>query len=123
MRFTSYWHDTRPAFTGGFAGPVEGSFDVAVIGGGFTGLSAARQLARSGASVVVLEAAQVGAGASGRNGGHLNNGLAHSYLAAKADLGPERAKALYRAMDDAVDTVETIVAEENIDCGFRRSGK
>src|SRR5829696_8869363 len=101
MRFTSYWHDTTPAFTGALAGRVDGSFDVAVIGGGFTGLSAARHLSRSGAKVVVLEAAQVGAGASGRNGGHLNNGLAHSYLAAKAELGAERAKALYRAVDDA----------------------
>ncbi|ACL57860.1 NAD(P)/FAD-dependent oxidoreductase [Methylobacterium nodulans] len=123
MRFTSYWHDTAPRFSGAAAGPVEGHYDVAVIGGGFTGLSAARHLARAGAKVAVLEGAQVGAGASGRNGGHLNNGLAHSYLAAKAELGPERAKALYRALDAAVDTVEALVAEEGIDCAFRRSGK
>ncbi len=38
MRFTSYWHDTAPAFAGTLAGPVDGHFDVAVIGGGFTGL-------------------------------------------------------------------------------------
>ncbi|MGY2049723.1 NAD(P)/FAD-dependent oxidoreductase [Methylobacterium sp. JK268] len=123
MRFISYWHDTAPTFAEAAPGPVAGHYDVAVIGGGFTGLAAARQLARAGASVVVLEGARVGAGASGRNGGHLNNGLAHSYLAAKAELGPERARALYRAFDDAVDTVEAIVAEEGIDCAFRRSGK
>ncbi|RVU15633.1 NAD(P)/FAD-dependent oxidoreductase [Methylobacterium oryzihabitans] len=123
MRFASYWHDTAPRFTGAAAGPVEGHYDVAVVGGGFTGLSAARHLARAGASVVVLEGATVGAGASGRNGGHLNNGLAHGYLAAKAELGAERAKALYRALDAAVDTIEALVAEEGIDCAFRRSGK
>ncbi|NGO50814.1 NAD(P)/FAD-dependent oxidoreductase [Allomesorhizobium camelthorni] len=123
MQFKSYWHDTAPSFAGAATGPVEGRYDVAVIGGGFTGLAAARHLAKAGAKVVVLEANSVGSGASGRNGGHLNNGLAHSFLAAKAQLGAERAVALYRAFDDSVDTIERIVAEEGIDCDFRRSGK
>jgi glycine/D-amino acid oxidase-like deaminating enzyme len=123
MKFLSYWHDTAPAFAGAAQGPVDGHYDVAVIGGGFTGLSAARQLARAGAKVVVLEAKKVGCGASGRNGGHLNNGLAHSYLAAKAELGRERAIALYKAFDDSVDTIEALITEEGIDCNFRRSGK
>ncbi|MDG4875365.1 FAD-binding oxidoreductase [Mesorhizobium sp. WSM4935] len=123
MKFVSYWHDTAPVFAGGVKGPVEGHYDAAVIGGGFTGLAAARQLAKGGAKVVVLEAERVGWGASGRNGGHLNNGLAHSYLAAKAELGKERAIALYRALDDSVDTIEALVAEEGIDCNFRRAGK
>ncbi|MGF6177351.1 NAD(P)/FAD-dependent oxidoreductase [Ensifer sp. 4252] len=123
MKFLSYWHDTAPAFAGAAQGPVDGHYDVAVIGGGFTGLSAARQLARAGAKVVVLEAEKVGWGASGRNGGHLNNGLAHSYLAAKAELGRERAIALYKAFDDSVDTIEALISEEGIDCNFRRAGK
>ncbi|MFB9983941.1 NAD(P)/FAD-dependent oxidoreductase [Mesorhizobium kowhaii] len=123
MKFESYWHDTAPVFGGAAEGPAEGRYDVAVIGGGFTGLAAARHLARSGAKVVVLEAGRVGCGASGRNGGHLNNGLAHSFLAAKSELGTERAVALYRAFDDSVDTIERIVAEEGIDCDFRRAGK
>lgn len=83
-----------------------------MIGGGFTGLAAARQLAKAGSKVVVLEAEKVGWGASGRNGGHLNNGLAHSYLAAKAELGKERAIALYKALDDSIDTIEALIAEE-----------
>ena len=123
MRFASYWHDTAPAFTGGAAGPAEGTYDVAVVGGGFTGLSAARTLAMAGAKVALLEAGTVGSGASGRNGGHLNNGLAHSYPAAKAHLGPERAAALYRAFDASVDFIERTVAEENIACDFKRVGK
>ncbi len=123
MKFVSYWHDTAPVFAGASNTPVEGHYDVAVIGGGFTGLGAARQLAKAGAKVIVLEAGRVGGGASGRNGGHLNNGLAHSYLAAKAELGQERATALYQAFDASIDTLEAIIAEEGIDCDFRRSGK
>lgn len=123
MKYLSYWHDTAPAFAGAAEGDVEGHFDVAVVGGGFTGLAAARKLAMGGARVVLLEAERVGSGASGRNGGHLNNGLAHSYLAAKAELGKERAIALYRALDESVDEIEALVAEEGIDCNFRRAGK
>ncbi|MBB3996717.1 NAD(P)/FAD-dependent oxidoreductase [Aureimonas pseudogalii] len=123
MRLASYWHETATPFAGAATGPAEGHYDVAVVGGGFTGLAAARRLAMEGSRVVVFEAKTIGAGASGRNGGQVNNGLAHSYLAAKVDLGPERAKMLYRAFDAAVDTVERITAEEGIDCAFRRSGK
>jgi len=123
MKYVSYWRDTATAFAGGHTGPVEGHYDVAVIGGGFTGLGAALQLAKAGAKVIVLEADQVGSGASGRNGGHLNNGLAHSYPAAKAKLGAERAIALYKAFDDSIDTLERLIAEETIACDFRRSGK
>jgi len=123
MKYASYWRDTATAFAGGIAGPAEGHWDVAVIGGGFTGLGAALQLAKSGAKVVVLEADRVGAGASGRNGGHLNNGLAHSYLSAKAQLGQARAIALYQALDASIDTLETLIAEEGIACDFRRAGK
>lgn len=123
MKFQSYWHDTAPVFGGAAQGAVEGHYDVAIIGGGFTGLAAAHHLAKAGVRVAVLEAERIGWGASGRNGGHLNNGLAHSFIAAKAELGKERAVALYRAFDDSIDTIEAIIAEEGIDCNFRRAGK
>ncbi|RWE44439.1 MAG: FAD-dependent oxidoreductase, partial [Mesorhizobium sp.] len=60
MKLLSYWHDTAPVFTGGAPGPVEGHSDVAIVGGGFTGLAAAYRLAKAGAKVVVLEAERVG---------------------------------------------------------------
>lgn len=123
MRFESYWTATAPRFSGAAPGPVEGAYDVAVVGGGFTGLSAARRLAMSGARVVLLEADRVASAASGRNGGHLNNGLAHSYVAAQTHLGAERARALYKAFDASIETIEAIIAEEGIDCAFRRAGK
>ncbi|BBK33134.1 glycine/D-amino acid oxidase-like deaminating enzyme [Stella humosa] len=123
MKLESYWLDTAPPFGAAAPGPVEGRVDVAVVGGGFTGLSAALALARKGASVVVLEGGRVVGEASGRNGGHCNNGLAHDFGGTVASLGAERALALYRAYDAAVDTVEALVAAEGIACDFRRAGK
>src|SRR6266851_2416481 len=123
MKLASYWLDTAAPFQGDAAGPVEGRADVAVIGGGFTGLSAALALAGKGARVVLLEAGRVGGEASGRNGGHCNNGLSADFAATAERLGLPLAKSLYRAFDAAVDTVERVVTAESIDCDFKRNGK
>jgi glycine/D-amino acid oxidase-like deaminating enzyme len=68
MRLDSYWLDSAPRFSVGVEGPVDGRADVVIIGGGFTGLSAALALARRRASVMVLEAGRIVGEASGRNG-------------------------------------------------------
>jgi glycine/D-amino acid oxidase-like deaminating enzyme len=81
-------------------------------------------LTRRGARVAVLEAGTRVAGeASGRNGGHVNNGLAVDYAAVAAKVGRERARAWYHAYDEAVNAVERLVRDERIDCGFARRGK
>lgn len=123
MKTKPYWLDTAPDFTSAAEGAPPGHADVAIIGGGFSGLSAALAFARKGASVVLLEAEQVLGAASGRNGGHCNNGLAHDFATISKQLGLEKARTLYQAFDAAVDTVERLVGEESIDCDFRRSGK
>ncbi|MFN3527327.1 MAG: NAD(P)/FAD-dependent oxidoreductase, partial [Paracoccus sp. (in: a-proteobacteria)] len=123
MKTLSYWYDTAPVFVDGQMGPVEGRFDVAVIGAGFTGLNAARKLTRAGVKVAILEATHIGAGESGRNGGHLNNGIAHGYADAQAHLGAERARALYHAYDRSIDMISDLITEEGIACDFRRAGK
>lgn len=123
MKLESYWLDTAPAFTAGAEGKVPPRADVVVVGGGFTGLSAALALARSGASVVLLEAGRVAGEASGRNGGQCNTGLAHDYADLAARLGEQTARGFYKAYDSAVDTVEKLIHDEGIACDFRRCGK
>ena len=69
MRSTCYWLDTAPTPPSSSELPLPTHTDVAVIGGGYTGVSAARTLARHGVDVTVLEAQTLGWGASTRNGG------------------------------------------------------
>jgi glycine/D-amino acid oxidase-like deaminating enzyme len=123
MKLESYWLDTAPAFTAGAEGPVSGRADVVVVGGGFTGLSAALALAKRGASVVVLEAGRVVGEASGRNGGHCSSGTAQDFGALVGRLGVDKARAFYQAYDAAFHTVEALVEQENIACDFKRVGK
>jgi len=77
------------------------SVDVAIIGGGFCGLSAALHLAKLGTSVAVLEAHRLGDGASGRNGGQMGSGQRAGILDLENDLGFDRAKALWDMAEDA----------------------
>ncbi|MCY1504537.1 Gamma-glutamylputrescine oxidoreductase [compost metagenome] len=123
MHSDSYWLDTAPAFTAAQTGALPTQVDVVVVGGGFTGLSAARALALKGASVVVLEAGRVVGEASGRNGGHCNTGVAQDYSGLVASLGAERARDYYLAYESAVQSVVTLVEQEHISCDLRRSGK
>ena len=123
MITTSYWLDTAPMGPDRSTTPLPDTVDVAVVGGGLTGLSAALHLRRKGASVAVLEAERMGWGASGRNGGMCTTGLSIGLLTAIKRYGFEPAKALFLAYDDAIDTVERLISEEGIDCAFERTGK
>src|SRR5215475_3900977 len=96
--------------------------DVAVIGGGFTGLSAARTLAKRGATVAVLEAETVGWGASSRNGGMVLTGLKLGANALIARYGRDVTRRMYAASLASIDCVEQIVREEGIECDFARCG-
>jgi len=96
--------------------------DVAVIGAGFTGLSAARSLARGGASVAVFEAQTIGWGASSRNGGMVLTGLKLPAGRLISRYGTEATARMYAASLESIDFVEKLVREENIACDFARCG-
>ncbi len=93
--------------------------DVCVIGGGFTGLSAALAAAEAGMSVILLEAETIGFGASGRNGGQLIPGLRWSLRELVASYGIDRAKAIFALALDARDAVHTRIARHGIACDLR----
>jgi glycine/D-amino acid oxidase-like deaminating enzyme len=98
------------------------SVDVAVIGAGFTGLSAARTLAKLGAKVAVLESETIGWGASSRNGGMVLTGMKLGVNQLISLYGRELAQRMYAASLASIDCVEQIVREEGIECDFSRSG-
>jgi len=90
--------------------------DICVIGGGYTGLSAALHLRKKGYDVVLLEAERVGWGASGRNGGHVGTGQRADQTSLEKWVGMEAASNLWRMSLDAVNLVCALIAEHNIDC-------
>ncbi|EMS98590.1 FAD dependent oxidoreductase [Agrobacterium tumefaciens str. Cherry 2E-2-2] len=107
----SLWQETassRPAFD-----RLSGDrrFDVAIIGGGYTGLSAARYLARRGLSPVVLEASRIGWGASGRNGGVVSGKFRLSFSDIAARYGLETARRMHDLGIEAIDHVGELVED------------
>ena len=95
--------------------------DVAIIGGGFTGLSAALHLAEGGCRVCLVEAEEIGHGASGRNGGQVNPGLKLSESEVVARLG-NAGRGLFRLGEEATDFLAELVTRKGLRCGFIRPG-
>jgi glycine/D-amino acid oxidase-like deaminating enzyme len=96
--------------------------DIVVIGSGYTGLSAARSLAKSGANVAVFDSQTVGWGASSRNGGMVLTGLKLPAATLIARYGKEVTAQMYAASLASIDFVEQLVFEERIACDFARCG-
>jgi glycine/D-amino acid oxidase-like deaminating enzyme len=123
MKLTPYWLDTAEPSGDYRRTPVPDRADIAIIGAGFTGVSAALEAAKQGASVVILDGQTVGWGASGRNGGMATTGLAIGLGAAIRRYGSGRAIEMFREYNRAIDTIEDLVKEHSIDCDFDRAGK
>ncbi|HUK49160.1 MAG TPA: FAD-binding oxidoreductase [Terriglobales bacterium] len=118
---SNYWLTTT-AMPAGTPAELPARADAVVIGAGFTGISAARTLAKKGAKVVVLEANTIGWGASSRNGGMVLTGLKLSAEQLITRYGVEPARQMHASSVAAIDLVEAIVREEAIDCNFSRCG-
>jgi glycine/D-amino acid oxidase-like deaminating enzyme len=117
-----FWHETADMPSDDALKPLPEKADVAIIGGGYTGLSAARTLAKRGLTVAVLEANTIGWGASSRNGGMVLTGLKLSMQTVFQKYGRDTARELFQCSLDSIDTVEQIIQEEKIACGFTRAG-
>jgi glycine/D-amino acid oxidase-like deaminating enzyme len=96
--------------------------DVCIIGGGFMGLSAALALAGRGTSVALIEAAEIGWGASGRNNGLVAPGLKRDPWQVRCKLGADRGERLLRYSGAAPDRVFELILEHGIDCDANRGG-
>ena len=123
MKTVPFWSDNFPR-------PVDlpvtaelpEKVDVAIVGSGYTGLNAARVLAKSGASVAVLERETIGWGASSRNGGMTMPGLKQGTATVMKWYGKEKALEFWQTTLDAIDLIENIVIEEDIECDWQRNG-
>jgi glycine/D-amino acid oxidase-like deaminating enzyme len=122
IREHNYWLTTTTMPETNPARPLPDGVNVAIIGAGFTGLSAARTLAKLGAKVAVFDAETIGWGASSRNGGMVLTGLKLSVNKLISLYGRERTQRMYAASLATIDCVESLVAEEKIDCDFTRRG-
>lgn len=94
--------------------------DVCVVGGGFTGISAALHLAEAGYDVVLLEAGRIAGGASGRNGGQIGSGQRQGVLELEASHGRDATRRLWRLAEEAKRVLRDRVTRHAIDCDLAR---
>lgn len=123
MSVQPYWWEEAPRLEQDLA-QLPAQVDVLIVGGGYSGLTAARVNSKAGRSVLVCEAEHIGYGASTRNGGMLGPSFHKLGIEGlKAHYGSERTHALLRESIGFVDFMKDLLEEEGIDCEFRRSGR
>ncbi len=118
---TSLWQDTvnsYAALSNKFANTV---FDVAIVGGGITGITLGLELQKAGKKCIVLEAKNLCFGTTGGTTAHINTLMDNPYNAIIKDFGKEGAQTVALAATEAIALIENNVREYNIDCGFERS--
>jgi len=122
IRNEPYWWEAAPPCYLAQA-EVPGRCDVAIVGAGYTGLSAALTLARGGRNVQVFDRMRPGEGASTRNGGIASGSLRHSFAEHERRFGRERAEGIDREGKAAREDLARFIAEERIDCDFKLTGR
>jgi gamma-glutamylputrescine oxidase len=115
----SYYAATAPRSERYLPLQADAECDVAIVGGGLAGLSAALELAERGMSVRLLEAREIGFGASGRNGGQAIHGLACDQSVVEQHLGADQARRVWDMTIEALDLIRQRIARFAIDCDWR----
>lgn len=118
----SFWQATMPALPDRAERPLPDAADVVVIGGGYAGINAARELASRGVAVTLLEAHTLGWGASTRNGGIVHAGYKWSAPQLIKRYGRETGAELYAETLESYQLVKRLIADHAIDCDFREVG-
>jgi len=118
----AYWQATMPALPDRSGGGLPDTADVVVVGGGYAGITAARELASRGVTVTLLEARTLGFGASTRNGGIVHAGYKWSARDLIKRYGEDTGRALYQETLDGYQTVKRLIADHGIECEFREVG-
>jgi glycine/D-amino acid oxidase-like deaminating enzyme len=121
---TPYWWEAyRPGF--GDLAEVPREVRVAIVGGGYAGLSAALELARNGIDAVVLEANELGFGASTRNGGAVSGGVnvGKSFTGKTIGVDRDQVEGMLSDASDAFALIDRLIAEESIDCSWEKPGR
>jgi glycine/D-amino acid oxidase-like deaminating enzyme/nitrite reductase/ring-hydroxylating ferredoxin subunit len=117
----SYWLDSAPSPGAPSALTADADVDVAVVGAGITGLTAALLLARAGRSVALLEARRAGEGDTGKTTSHITELLDARYYRLVSDFGEEGARLAAQSQRAAIEQIAAFVEEEAIECAFRRA--
>ncbi len=118
-----WWEAYRPV--AGELAEVPKAARVAIVGGGYAGLSTALELVKHGIDAVVLEANELGFGASTRNGGAVSGGvnLGKSFTGRAIDIKGERAENILSDAADAFALIDRLIGEEQIDCHWEKRGR
>ena len=122
FRPTPFWWDRTPRPQ---LDPISlpKSADVVIIGSGYTGLSAAIQTAQHELDTVIVDAEDAGWGCSSRNGGQISTSIKPSFSELSKKYGAQTAMDILREGNNALNWVETVVTENNLDCDFHRVGR
>jgi gamma-glutamylputrescine oxidase len=121
FRIAPYWWDAAPPETA--RAPLPASVDVAIIGSGYCGLSAAAEFARAGRSVAVLDAEEIGAGGSTRSGGMISSGQKLALTGAIRGVSVERLERLMAESMASFDYLKQLVADEKLDADLQITGR
>ncbi len=117
-----YWWDTADPVTDD-PGPLPEKVDVAVVGGGYTGLNTAIQVGRAGRGTLVLDAEEAGWGCSSRNGGQVSTSLKPGYDELCRRYGAERGRVVFAEGGNSLEWFREFATRENLDCDFRPCGR